>query len=283
MCSCRCLADTLQSVLAVLPAGRLKEKVCIEIVGLELAVAEVQHKIGSRPSLEQRIDWLFRYVFLADHLAVDSSMRAVLLQAASVLISPEFAKKLDTPKSGGALPCVPDAASLSRARLTCDAGHMLMRRDENRQLHEEGCVRYLMVDSSPQYHRDFEMILERTVRLRDLACILKASWEQEQLWGSRLTEESVTDAQLAADVGLANLIKPRMKLHSLPPSQLGFGAAGVSRKAHAILHSIRLEVASRTELKKYTDSVLCVLSDLGVEAFLSRLERCRTLSSRRLC
>ena len=63
-----------------------------------------------------------------------------------------------------------------------------------------------MLDSSPQYHRDYEIVIVRTIQERHLATILEASWELERLWGQSLTEKAMTAANLVADLKYADQI-----------------------------------------------------------------------------
>eukprot|EP00971_Amphidinium_carterae_P069550 1376169-Amphidinium_carterae.1 len=133
-----------------------------------------------------------------------------------------------------------------------------------------------MVDSSPQYHRDYLAVICKAIPYCELRELWIDSTRLLAFWAD-------FDADAAAirtwhdayeqEEALMRKIRDRIVHHSLPVSLVGFGAADLSQKTHAFLHAIRLECGSHQNLAEYMSSVVCILSDLGTEYGIGLLLR----------
>lgn len=80
----------------------------------------------------------------------------------------------------------PDQGQISRARLSLDVSVMSWKR----ALHARACadrdrlgsVRYLTLDSSPQYHRDYELAIVRSICRSSLPDALMANYALHETW-----------------------------------------------------------------------------------------------------
>ena len=138
------------------------------------------------------------------------------------------------------------------------------------QLRGETFCRFMLWDSSPQYHRDYELILVESV----------SSLELPDLWGHLevIAEESLhddfdtltPDQKHAAALASMSSIRQSLQVHALPATQIGFGASGFSAKAASLLHALRLEHFTDEGTSRCVSEIRAVVSDGGVESLLTR-------------
>ena len=165
-----------------------------------------------------------------------------------------------------------EKGQLSRAHLTLDVGYMLHERVCN--LRSPDRVRYLLWDSSPQFGRDYQMCLIQSADSCDLPSILQSFRTLCELWQSD-EENSVSfdeEDVIQQDAHHMQIIRTRLHMHALPTVLIGFGVASFQYKLWALLHSARLEVFTDEGLRQWTNSLLSVASDYGVERRLVEVE-----------
>ena len=166
----------------------------------------------------------------------------------------------------------PDKGTLSRFRLSADVAFMLWQRVQHHleHLRHEDFCRFMLWDSSPQYHRDYELILMESV----------SRWELPDLWGHLETiatenfhddlDRLTPDQKHAAAVASMNSIRHSLHVHALPATQIGFGASGFTAKASSLLHAMRLEHFTDEGVARYVSQIAAAVSDGGVESLLTR-------------
>ena len=158
-----------------------------------------------------------------------------------------------------------DKGTVSRSHLMLDVGFMLHHRVCNWKCPDK--VRYLMWDSSPQFGRDYQMALIQTIDKDDLPFMLESFQKLSALWKS--DDEAGPDlndkAAIEQDAKHMSDIQKTLQVHALPTVLIGFGVATFQHKLWALLHGARLEVFNDEGLRRWTDSLLTVASDYGVE------------------
>jgi hypothetical protein len=105
---------------------------------------------------------------MSDMLAKDSDLREVLATSISLVIPSRMAKPLLDVLQDPSAYTLPNKGTISRWRLLLDTSYMLYMRSVNRS---RRWIRYLMVDSSTQGGRDYELTIVSSVdydRLHEL-------------------------------------------------------------------------------------------------------------------
>ena len=169
-----------------------------------------------------------------------------------------------------ALSSLPHVSKVSRFRLSFDVGYMVMQRLAN--AFDDAAAarcRYLMWDSSPQYHRDYELALVDTI---DSADLVEASKLAQRIFEAAADAEILSDeAKQTAHQRDVDALGAMIRRHALPCSLIGFGSCSFAHKVAALLHAMRLELVSHSVLAKYCGEFLTILSDDGTESLLSRV------------
>ena len=212
----------------------------------------------------KKMQRLLHALFMADRLRSDANLRPMIKAVAIYVFGSEqgnsVVAELET------LP-VPSKFQLSKARFKADAAFMLLMRNLN---HTSGqAARYLMLDSSPQFHRDYEQIVEKKIYTRDLPDLLRSSQRLGSMWDGVLDPDNFdleqTRALAEEEAALFVSISHKIVWHTLPPVLVGFGVSDLSRKIHAILHAVRLECTDHADFARYCAEIVCVVSDMGTE------------------
>lgn len=119
-----------------------------------------------------RASFLLQALALADMLAKDADLREVVCRALRLVLPRGMAEPLVAAVEDDRILPMPNQGTISRWRLLVDSAFMLHMRSLN---NTKKWVRFMMVDSSTQGGRDFELILlcnvacDEVVRLFDLA------------------------------------------------------------------------------------------------------------------
>eukprot|EP00971_Amphidinium_carterae_P333116 6467655-Amphidinium_carterae.1 len=207
---------------------------------------------------------LIHALFLADNLRSAEKLRAVL-EAACRYVLPERTAAAVV-QHANELP-VPGKAELSRLRFKVDVAFMLHMRHLNNTL--GSASRYLMLDSSPQFHRDYEQVLEKVIYDRDLIQLWVWSRRLENMWTGQFDQDAFNVDRvrelLEEEALLLDNMNTKIHWHTLPPVLVGFGVSDLGRKMHATLHSLRLETATHEDFHRCCNEVVCLLSDQGTE------------------
>jgi hypothetical protein len=167
---------------------------------------------------------------------------------------------------------IPDGPCLSRCRLYLDAAHMVLRRCWN-MVPREAWVRYLAWDSSPQFGRDFELALIRSVRVRDLRFLLWACHRMKEMWQTKPWENETTYAACKEEEReLMMKCKSKIDTHALPSTQIGFGASSFAKKFQSLCHGARLEHWTNRSLDIFMREFVTHMEDYGTESRVSKLK-----------
>lgn len=172
----------------------------------------------------------------------------------------------------------PDATHLSRFRLSMDTALMVHYRVENMLAASRPArfFRYLTWDSSPQFHRDYEMTVVESVSRERLPGALEVMhtvvFQMEKSFDELTDDEDDT----LRNVHISHLafLGGILTSHTLPAVLIGFGASSFPCKLAALVHGMRLEHMTHRSLEKWCKEFLCVLSDDGTERLLHSLRPC---------
>ena len=125
---------------------------------------------------------------------------------------------------------------------------MLLYRDMNAREMDADCVRYVLIDSSPQYGRDYQIVLTKRISKVSVERLWHNTTLVYGLWRNRpdgdALEDWLRDSDLwDAEVAAFEEIHAKIHWHVLPAVQIGFGASGLYMKLHAIFHAIRFNTS----------------------------------------
>ena len=123
----------------------------------------------------------------------------------------------------------------------------------------------MLADSSPQGQQTWFMIEVFGVHSSMLS---KAARLFEDLCGLQV-KETIHAHELEASCIWVEELRGCRFHHVLPPTALGPRHATLAHKAHALLHSVRLEAENWLHMQDILSSVACVTSDQGVEMGLN--------------
>jgi len=175
---------------------------------------------------------------------------------------------------------VPDQFQLSRARLVVDVSLMLYRRCLNYKalVDKVHYAHYLYWDSSPQFGRDYENSLVRSIRqldLRELFQIyreLRSLWEGDDIAFPLDMELQETKDKIDREKKLMDRGKSLMHLHALPACLVGFGNSDFASKTTVLFHEGRLEHFTHASFAAWWIDFVTSMADYGVEKMLPRLK-----------
>ncbi len=158
-------------------------------------------------------------------------------------------------------------ATLSRARLTVDVSLMMLMRERHDELLHASVppVVYILVDSSPQGGRNWELTELQIVRGEDIR--RAATYARELMTHYVDTFEDAEHHDLLCQ-SLAQLFIR----HVAPPAALGTRQSGLPMKLHAMVHSLRLECSSWATCAQLCASVCGICSDMGTEMEVNRVD-----------
>ena len=233
------------------------------------AMADSLHNVGGKehPSVSQVIE----LVLLSDMLKNSDDLKKAIMGACRLILPSNV---FNAVKSRCEQFVVPDKGMISRFRLTLDVAMMLRQRVANHNSFLSGhrAARFLTWDSSPQFHKDYELILVESAAYENLPRILSLS-NGLYMESLEALEDVCTDQQALekhcqdmADLG------PLVVRHALPCVLIGFGAASLSHKVAALAHAVRLEHFSEQSMVHWCSDVLAVISDDGAERLLGRIQ-----------
>ena len=178
---------------------------------------------------------------------------------------------------------VPTKSQLSYLRLYVDVAWMLWKRCRNASP-RCGWSRYLFWDSSPQFGRDYEMALVRSIKKSHLRRLLRALHGMKNMW-TPLLERPADHHYVNHDHEIMMLkeqervimqeCRASMEFESLPAVTIGFGCSGFPRKVRALMHAMRLSHFTKSSLIDYIQEICTSTHDYGTEKLISRLKPVR--------
>ena len=96
--------------------------------------------------------------------------------------------------------------------------------------------------------------------------MLEMLYELTGLWSKTAgTEQFHDEHKREREKELIGTLNKLTQWHVTPATQIGFGAACLSRRLHSAMHSIRLECFTHDMLCKYIKEFVCWLFDYGTE------------------
>ena len=135
----------------------------------------------------------------------------------------------------------PDKCTISRWRFLLDTAYMLVRREDATADFQRGKThaRWLMMDSSFQCSRDYELILLCSCATEDLEHAYRLVRQIKNIVRGVPTEE-----EFAAEVTMMDLLRSFFEMHRPPPVAMGSGNTIVACKFIAVLHALFLDVGA---------------------------------------
>ena len=181
----------------------------------------------------------------------------------------------------------PSAASLSRWRLAVDVGFMFLMRSLVAQ-NRRHAVRCLLADSSPQRGFDWFLTEWHTLSPASFSSWVRRFWmlTQNRIRGQMLSKAMDSSAQGHDEDDLQNQLtmleverkqledllhasQPPVDVHISLPTAQGSKHAGLVHKAHALLHTLYLEVGGWPQVADFLSSVRAITTDFGTEIGLA--------------
>eukprot|EP00971_Amphidinium_carterae_P351685 6492230-Amphidinium_carterae.1 len=260
------LGDTLRALLhqVAVPDPDLHARAAAYISILDRTDWQLQPKLVPS-SQDGKMERLLKALMIAECLSADSHLKDVLAMACRYLLSPQLAevyvRELKNPSSKP-----PSKHELSRARCTVDVGLMLFWRTWNAA--HPRAARYIMIDSSPQFSRDYVAIIVKHCKREDLRVALQEARELEAYWQETHLEEATVEELWTAyerEKLLMDSLSLKFGTHCLPVSLIGFGASDLNQKMESFLHALRLEVPTHGHLESFIQSLVSIVSDYGTE------------------
>ena len=167
---------------------------------------------------------------------------------------------------------IPGKDKISRSRLVVDIAFQFCLRDLyfNAKVLSRGLATCIMIDSSPQFGRDYELAMMTCIRQEDAFTLMKKMedvYEREDFPSDIRVQDFEDEQQLVNDMAkMVNVIV-------LTPTVLGRARCGLSDKLHALLHALRLLVDSLSDLSVLLRSIVGFCTDFGTESSLATVPR----------
>ena len=214
-------------------------------------------------------------VILSDMLRSSADLRQVLVLAATVLLSPEtretvLAQLRETP--------VHNKGRLSQNRFEIDCALMLMWRDRIRSLLAgKGAVFHFATDSSPQFHRDYQITLLLAIKREKLRDMIIASDTLDKAFQkggpkTQFNHASGVAESVSKSMDAQEVISDGLVYHMLPATVLAQGRTGLRFKWQRMFWSLRLVTWTNREMCQVISSGLGYLSDSGTEKGVKRVK-----------
>ena len=132
----------------------------------------------------------------------------------------------------------------------------------------------MLVDASLQGGVDWVLAHSTFINSEDIIPLFEAQ-RRLILLSEQIRQAADPDAELVAhesEIAQINRILLRgLQSHTLPPTAVGSGEnlANRAHKLQCLLHSLRLEVGSLSELQQHNAGIVSLTTDFGVESSLS--------------
>lgn len=287
-------ADLVRELVGKLP--QLDEPLrmrCMSAVSiLDQASDDLQHRGTSKSFFAKCVD-LIHVVLHADMLKDSSKLKGSLISALTVSAPPTMQKSLIKHVAATELNVALSAATVSRARLTCDAAYAYFMRDQFRRWCQKGSLFYLWLDSSPQARENWLLARVLVVeapgpeKSKVVASLQALASEVDDMYcniGSFLHNNATVDAFVAGHIDIdtyegegsardVEVIKKARQLSQGIASKVRFhcfmpGAMFSKTLWHilsALFQSWFFETHGTEDLAKCQQQVMAVCSDMGTE------------------
>jgi len=218
-----------------------------------------------RDAMAYKASFLIQCVCLSHAVHDSKNLSKVLQRAVTLALPPSLARVITACLLDGSIR-VPSKATLSRSRIAVDVAFMSWHRMRSKRCRAEGggAVRYIMMDSSPQGHHNYELIQQTSVlycdlwRAYDLAQSMAIYWQ-----GRRPADNGMEDFR--DELHKIDELTGMIQVHALPVVVIGSGRGNVAAKFHSLVHAMLLESPSLDVLCENLAEVQTFTSDQGVE------------------
>ena len=168
---------------------------------------------------------------------------------------------------------LPTLSTVSRHRLAFIAAYCLCQQDSWQRAGPTAW--FLMVDSSPQFGRDWLMTVVTAVRSADLAALVDHLREAYELAQLALAGDPLDDnvAMSTRRLELGTLVQPMVQHHTLVATAMASGRASLMHKLHGLLHAMFLHLGSWAAVFEKCAAVMVFTTDFGTEAGLRKVRR----------
>ena len=120
-----------------------------------------------------RTAFLINAVVLSGLLSHDAALREVLVRSVHMVLPPRMAGPLATLLADASAFPLPDKSTVSRWRLLVDVAYMLYMRVSGAEC--ERWYRYIVIDSSTQGGRDYELMICSSIRHDRISILRRAA------------------------------------------------------------------------------------------------------------
>ena len=235
-------------------------------------VVSGSHKPVAR-SAPYRAAFVIQVLLQCDLLKSDASLKESVKQALMLILPKSlrsmFLDMVDEHVS-------PSPGHISRWRLLLDAAFMKQMRMQRRKdwAEHRACVRWMMVDSSPQGGRDYELVVLCKAYLEDLQHALDIVDVMKNNSSIRHSYEDY-EAFIMEQEALQRDIRQTLVMERPPPVVLGSGRTSLPDKFAATAHALFLETGCSESLAALASEVVSCTSDLGTEFNIVRVRGAR--------
>ena len=246
--------------------------------------------------------YLVKAFWLSTLLHADRDLTKILIWAARCLLTPGAAAHVERRLRSNP-DHVPSASVLSKRRLSIDTAVILLTRESILQLVAGGATCHMMIDSSPQGGRDYELALLSFILPEDglellrftrrCACLRSALPARRGLRLPTPTRRAIPprsthsppprarqnrhlagperQAALPDEHRLIDQMAEKFKDFRTPPVVMGSGGTSLAHKFHAFIHALFLLSGGPQHLSDLTKAIMGITTDLGTESGLHRI------------
>jgi len=255
------LSDFLASIAHSVPADHQFD-MHTWIARLRNADVAASQAVMVNRMLARSAAYLVKLVEVSTSLRDTTQVRKIVGAALGLLIEADVAQGLfEEAMQELSLPKNFDSGT---ARWLLDAAYMLTMRDVHSS---HTYVRWLQVDSSPQFGRDHLNIIVSSCRKDNLLQLFDCS---TLLYLNKLTVEN---AQIDPDLmelheAWSEDMKGLLEIHRCITVLLGFGFSTAPHKLETTAHAFRSESHTNAELARYVNEFWSIAPDYGIESML---------------
>ena len=268
--NCGELADVLRSVRQGVATH---ESLIPWIVELQMVADGWTRESWGGYRSRERLARIVNLVLFSDYLKSSDQLMDAMLSACQLALPPVLWASLQKHFERAHTRAGLDKANISRHRLTIDVAMMSWRRRQHWQLLQDcaSSVHYMTWDSSPQYGRDYQLVVIDSISEGDLIRCFRMACEMYE-WALDVDcigagEGDIFDKTCAHMAAVDRCISR----HAPPAVLIGFGASSFGRKLSALLHSLRLEHFNADSLAHWCKGVAGVFSDDGTERVIGQV------------
>ena len=222
-------------------------------------------------NLGYKVSFLLQCVVMS-HMLRDSGQLMYSIRSVVQLIVPPAISAVILERLSAEDPLrldLPSPSTLTRARFALDTAYMSYCRAQMKSSFAKGgCKRYYMMDSSPQGHRDYELISVMSIETQDLDGMFQAA---SALVTISSHVEISDDQKAMLESRASQYISHHMSKHKYPAVVLGCGRGDLSSKFHCFMHALLLECPDMRDMPQLLSETVSITTDQGVEFSIARV------------